>query len=170
MKLLLASSALAAVLVVAPAFAQQVSSPTISHEKEGTLTVQGVEPSKVLGAIDTQKLTDANVNASSETAVQVSSQQEPPPNKTSVTVDSTTQQTADARIDTTTEVIKPVSDRPKLDETHPIAPEVQAVVDTKKRYTTKDIVMAQLEAVRKTPVTEPTTVITTTTTTPTQPG
>ena len=167
MKLILASSALAAVLFVAPAFAQQAK-PEISKEKEGTLTVQGVEPSKVLGAIDTSKLTDSG-QASSEASVQVA-QQEPPPAKSSITVETTSEQTPTATIETKTEVIKPVSDRPKLDEEHPIAPEVMKVVNTKKRYTTKDIVMAQLEAVRNTPVTEPTTTITTTTTTPTEPG
>jgi len=167
MKLILASSALAAVLFVAPAFAQQAK-PEISHEKEGTLTVQGVEPSKVLGAIDTSKLTDSHTG-SAEASVQVA-QQDPPPAKSSVTVETTSEQTPTAKIDTTTEVITPVSGRPALDPVHPIAPEVQAVVNTKKHYTTKDIVMAQLEAVRNTPVTAPTTVITTTTTTPTEPG
>jgi hypothetical protein len=163
MKLIIASSALAAVLIAAPAVAQQAK-PEISHEKEGTLTVQGVEPSKVLGAIDTSKLADG-APASSEASAQVA-QQEPPPAKSSVTVETTSEQTPTATIETKTEVIKPVSGRPALDPVHPIAPEVQAVVSTKKRYTTKDIVMAQLEAVRKTPVTEPTTTITTTTTTP----
>jgi hypothetical protein len=43
------------------------------------------------------------------------------------------------------------------------------MVQKKKKYTTADIVQAQLEAIRNTPVVQPTTVITTTTTTP-EPG
>jgi len=172
MKFLLASSALVAVLAVAPAYAQQstqpAAPPVASLEKEGSLTVQGVEPSKVLGAIDTSKLTDQGVKA--DASAQVAVQQpvaQPPAAQAQVTVDTKTTQTADAKIETTTEVITPVSGRPTLDADHPIAPEVQAVVNTKARYTTADIVMAQLEAMRNTPATEQTTTITTTTVTPT---
>ncbi len=150
MKLLLTSSALAAALFAAPALAQP---PTVQSTTEGSVTIQGIEPSKVLGAIDTSKLVT-----------------EPPPAdapkaKTSVTVDTSTQQTAEAKIETRTEVIAPASDRPALDPDHPIAPEVK-VAASKPRYTTADLVRAQHAAMMATPVSEPTTVIVTTTTTP----
>lgn len=93
----------------------------------------------------------------------------PQPEK-SVTIDTTVEDTPSATVETTTEVIEPVSGRPALDEEHPIAPEVQAVVDAKKNYTTADIVKAQHEAMLATPVSEPTTIITTTTTTPKSDG
>jgi hypothetical protein len=177
MKFLLTSSALVAVLALAPANAQQpppqpAAPPAVSAEKEGKLTVQGVEPSKVLGAIDTEKLTDqgqarteAQATAETETAAKAEATAQPASGK-KVTVDTETTQTADAKVEVTTETVTPVSGRPALDPDHPIAPEVQAVVDSKKRYTTADIVMAQLEAIRNTPVVEPTTVTTTTTVTP----
>jgi hypothetical protein len=172
MKFLLVSSALVAVLAFAPANAQQAqpqtaAPPAASQEKEGQVTVQGVEPSKVLGAIETEKLTDAGqakVEAEADAEAKVDAQQ--PTAKTQVTVDTETRQAADAKIETTTEVATPVSGRPALDPDHPIAPEVQAVVNSKKKYTTADIVQAQLEAVRNTPVTQPTTTTTTTTVTP----
>jgi hypothetical protein len=168
MKTLLVSSALAAVLAVAPAYAQQSPSKpaTVDSQTQGTVTVQGVEPSKVLGAIDTDKLVD---QPPAEDEAKVAETSQVPPPKAAVSVDTSTKQTADATIDTKTEVITPVSDRPKLNPDNPIAPEVLAVANSGKRYTTKDIVLAQLEAMKKTPVSEPTTVITTTITTPTEP-
>jgi hypothetical protein len=169
MKFLLVSSALAAALVVAPAYAQQ-SPPkpaTGDSATTGTVTVQGVEPSKVLGSIDTSKLVDEPaVTADAQVAVT----SEPPTPKSAISVDTSTRQTADAIIDTKTEVITPVSDRPKLDPSNPIAPEVLAVANSGKKYSTKDIVLAQLEAIKATPVTTPTTTITTTVTTPTEPA
>ena len=89
-----------------------------------------------------------------------------PKAKANVTVETDIAQTPTATIETRKETITPVSDRPKLDPETPIAPEVQAVASSGKKYTTKDIVLAQLEAIKKTPITEPTTTITTTTTTP----
>ena len=93
----------------------------------------------------------------------------PQPEK-SVIIDTTVKETPSATVETTTEVIAAVSGRPELDAEHPIAPEVQAVVDSKKNYTTADIVKAQHEAMLATPVSEPTTIITTTTTTPKSDG
>jgi len=160
MKLLLASSALAIAFAVAPAYAQQPQSPPVSAT-EGSVKVEGVAPSQVLGAIDTEKLTDkAEANAVAATDAQ------PPEAKTQVTVDTQVEKRADATVETKTEVITPVSGRPALDPENPIAPEVQAIVEKKKRYTTADIVAAQLEAIRNTPPVSPTTTITTTTTTP----
>jgi hypothetical protein len=162
MKFLFASSALAAAFAIAPAYAQQAPKPPVTAESttEGTVTVEGVEPSQVLGAIDTSKLVDQPAPADEQPQVQAQA-------KTQVTVDETTVQTADAKIETKVETITPVSDRPKVDPETPIAPEVQAVVESGKKYTTADIVLAQLEAIKNTPPVNPTTTITTTTTTPT---
>ncbi len=101
----------------------------------------------------------------STTEVTVTSES-PPLNKAEVSEVTTIERTEAAEVETKTEVITPVSGRPTLDPENPIAPEVAAVVNSGKKYTTQDIVLAQLEAMRNTPITEPTTVITTTTTTP----
>jgi hypothetical protein len=170
MKLLLASSALAIAFAVAPAYAQQPQqvSPPVTAEStaEGSVKVEGVAPSQVLGAIDPTKLTD-KAEAEAATATDAQPQEAKTPEaKTQVTIDTQVEQRADATVETKTEVITPVSGRPALDPDNPIAPEVQAVVEKKKRYTTADIVAAQLEAIRNTPPVSPTTTITTTTTTP----
>jgi hypothetical protein len=168
MKLLLASSAIAIAFAVAPAYAQQPQQPPVAAEAtaEGSVKVEGVPPAQVLGAIETDKLTDkAQAEAAASAAAQPADEQ-PPENKQQVTVDTKVEQRADATVETKTETITPVSGRPALDPDNPIAPEVQEVVAKKKRYTTADIVAAQLEAIRNTPVVEPSTTITTTTTTP----
>lgn len=161
MKFLLASSALAAAFAIAPAYAQQAPKPPVTAESttEGTITVQGIEPSQALGAVDTSTLVGEPAPADEQPQVQAQA-------KTQVTVDEVTIQTADAKVETKVETITPVSGRPALDPETPIAPEVQAVVDSGKKYTTADIVLAQLEAMRNTPAVNPTTTITTTTTTP----
>jgi hypothetical protein len=92
--------------------------------------------------------------------------QDAPKAKSNVTVETNIQQTPSATVETRIETITPVSDRPKLDPETPIAPEVQAVASSGKKYTTQDIVLAQLEAVKKTPISEPVTTITTTKSTP----
>lgn len=97
-------------------------------------------------------------------------QAEPPKPATSVTIDTTVQETPTATVETTTEVIAPVATRPALDPENPIAPEVQALVQAKPNYTTKDIAAAQLAAVLATPPSMPTTVVTTTRTTPKEGG
>lgn len=154
MKLAIAAVALAAVLA-APALAQP---PAVSTE--GSVKVEGVAPEKVLGAIDTTQLVDAATSAGAQPPAEASKP------KTQVTVETAVQETATATIETKTEVIEPVSDRPALDPDNPIAPEVKAVVDGKARYSTDDLAQAQLAAVLATPTSIPTTVITTTTTTP----
>jgi len=151
MKSVLVSATLAAILA-APALAQPPSTTT-----EGNLTVEGVSPEKVLGAIDTEKLIDET--PPTETA-------DLPQPRTQVNVDTTVRETPTAVIETTTETITPVSDRPELDPDNPIAPEVHAVVQSKPNYTTQDLAAAQLAAVLATPAAAPTTVVTTTTTTP----
>lgn len=150
MKFVLVSAALAVVLA-APAIAQP---PTVTTE--GNVTVEGVAPEKVLGAIDTEKLVDA---APTETA-------QAPAVQTQVTVDTRIEETPSATIETTTEVITPVSDRPAMDPNNPIAPEVKTLVENKPNYTTKDLAEAQLAAVLATPPAAPTTTIITTVTTP----
>jgi hypothetical protein len=170
MKLLLVSSALAAVFATAPAYAQQAPAqkpPTAESSTTGSVTVQGVEPSKVLGSIDTEKLVDDAKPADEQVTV---TSQAPPANQAKVDEVTTVERTPTATVETKTEVITPVSGRPTLNPDNPIAPEVAAVVNSGKKYTTKDIVLAQLEAIKNTPVTEPTTTITTTTTTPTAPA
>jgi hypothetical protein len=156
MKRALVSVALAA-LLAAPALAQQ---PPVDAEAKGALKVEGIAPEKVLGAIDTSKLVDeqpAEDAAPPESGA--------PEARTSVTVDTSVRETPTAVVETTTEVIAPVSTRPALDAANPIAPEVKSVVAEKPRYTTKDIAQAQLAAILATPASIPTTTITTTTTT-----
>lgn len=161
MKLVLASTALAVAFAVAPAAAQ----PPAAEEKSGTLVIEGVEPSKVLGAIDPTKLVDEPA----EQPAPVAENTQPPQPQTQVTVDTEVTDTPTAVVETRTEIIAPAPG-PQLDAEHPIAPEVQAVVNAKKNYTTADIVKAQHEAMMRTAPTVPTTTVTTTTTTPKAPG
>ncbi len=153
MKSALLSAALAAAFA-APAFAQP---PTAT---EGGVIVQGVSPEKVLGAIDTEKLVQESEGAPVVESANL------PTSKTQVTIDTRVEETPTATVETTTEVITPVSDRPTMDAANPIAPEVHAVVKAKPNYTTKDIAEAQLAAVLATPAAAPTTTVTTTRTTP----
>lgn len=156
MKSLLATAAAVAILAAFPAFTQP---PTVVTE--GNVRIEGVAPEKVLGAIDTEKLADDGQPG--ETA-------DAPAAATSVSVETKVEETPTARIETTTEVITPVSTRPELDATNPIAAEVQALVKWKSNYTTADIAAAQLAAVLATPASTPTTVVTTTRTTPKEGG
>ncbi len=118
MKLALASSVFAAVLVAGPAFSQE-------------------PPSDI-----------------------------PPNPKTRVTVDTQVKDKEDATVKTITKEFTPVSGRPGTQ----IAPEVMEVVNRGKRYTTKDLVNAQLQAMLNTPATKPSTTVTTTITSPRDPG
>lgn len=159
MKRALVSVALAA-LLAAPAIAQQPPAE-VDAEAKAAVQVEGIAPEKVLGAIDTSKLVEGQP---AEDAAPPESGA--PEARTSVTVDTTVSETPTAVVETTTEVIAPVSTRPALDPSNPIAPEVKALVSEKPRYTTEDIAKAQLAAVLATPASVPTTTITTTTTTP----
>ncbi len=80
---------------------------------------------------------------------------QPPQPPDSVTVDTQVSETPTATIETTTETVTPVSDRPSVDPDNPIAPEVKALVAAKKNYTTADIVRAQHEAMLATPASAP---------------
>lgn len=149
-------SAAAAALLAATAFAQP---PTVEAEAEGNVKIEGIAPEKVLGAIDTEKLVDAEKS----TPATATDAKLPP---TQVTTGTTVRETPTTVVELTTEVIAPVKVRPALDPENPIAPEVKAVVEAKGNYTTADLVRAQHEAVLATPVSVPTTIIRTTTTTP----
>lgn len=142
MKMLLVST-LAVAFAAAPAFAQQP--PTAPETSQGQVTVQGAEPS----AVETTATVDVAT----------------PQPSTNVTVETQVTETPTATIETTTEIAAPASDRPALDPENPRAPEVQALVESKKNYTTADIAKAQHEAMLNTPVSQPTTITTTTTTT-----
>lgn len=151
------ASAIMTVLFAAPAYAQPPSET--ASTPPASITVEGVDPAEALGAIDpTKRVTsDAPVTAA---------QAEPPASTPLVVSKTTIDETPTATIEQTTETIIPISDRPALDPENPIAPEVQAVVDSKKHYTTADLANAQLAAVLATPASEPTTTIITTRTTP----
>ncbi len=151
MKPVLALAAMAAIFS-APALAQPPSAVT-----EGAVRVEGVSPEKAPGAIDTRTLIDGAAPPVADDL---------PQPKTQVTIDTSVRETPTAIIETTTETVTPVSDRPALDPQNPIAPEVQALVRSKPGYTTADIAAAQLAAVLATPAAAPTTIVTTTTITP----
>ncbi|HOY77407.1 MAG TPA: hypothetical protein PLN33_06345 [Hyphomonadaceae bacterium] len=142
MKILLVST-LAVAFAAAPAFAQQP--PTAPETAQGQIIVQGAEPS----AVETTATVDIAT----------------PQPSTDVTVETEVTETPTVTVETRTEIAAPASDRPALDPANPRAPEVQAIVETKKNYTTADIVKAQHEAMLATPVSQPTTITTTTTTT-----
>ncbi len=156
MKRVLVSVAIAA-LLAAPAIAQP---PAVEAEAVGRVKVEGIAPEKVLGAIDTSQLVDDQPAEDAQPP-----ESSAPEARTEVTVETSVRETPTAIIETKTEVIAPVSDRPALDPANPIAPEVQALVSSKARYTTEDIAKAQLAAVLATPASIPTTTITTNTTT-----
>lgn len=102
----------------------------------------------------------------SNTAAPAPTVTDAPPNTPLVLKNTVIADTPEATVEKTTEAIVPISQRPALDPANPIAPEVKAVVASKKHYTTADLAEAQLAAVLATPASEPTTIITTTTTTP----
>lgn len=106
---------------------------------------------------DTQEVAPADTSASDIPAPQ-----------TSVTIDTAVHETPDATVETTVATVAPVQ-QAAIDPENPIAPEVQAVVDSKKHYTTADLVAAQHQAMLNTPASVPTTTTTTVTTTP-RPG
>src|SRR5215510_13308333 len=101
MKFLLASSALAVAFAISPAFAQKP--PTAESTTKGTVTVQGVEPSKVLGAIDTEALVEAK-SADAKVAVTSDAPQTPPPNKAETSEVTTVENTPTATVETKTEI------------------------------------------------------------------
>lgn len=166
MKLLAATTALSAVLACSPAFAQQ-SPPAPTPEAnatEGTLKVEGIAPSKVLGAIDTKKLVQEESAADAKVEVQSTAEVKPEPQAPLA-------KTADAQ--GVTQVPDP-ADKTHSDtqsaatadvgvDTGKLPVEVAAAISDGK-YTTKDLVQAQLSALESAPpLVQP--VITTTVTT-----
>jgi hypothetical protein len=92
---------------------------------------------------------------------------QPPQPATELSVQTDVTTTPSAVVETRTEVVSPVQ-KPALDPVNPIVPEVQAVVNAKPNYTTADLVEAAHKAMMATPISVPTTTITTTLTTPKQ--
>lgn len=172
MKLIIATTALAAVFAISSASAQTPPPTPESQGKVGTLTVQGIPPAKVLGAIDTSKLVDQPPPADDQKVdttkpdqnltAQVQAEQ-------SAQVQAPLAKTANAKGVTTKPDPNDLthSDRASAAtgavgvQTASLPPEVASTISDGK-YTTKDLVQAQLEAVKNAPpLVQPT--ITTTT-------
>jgi hypothetical protein len=147
MKALLATTAIAAAFAFAPAYAQEskvtagaaaTTSSDVSKEKEGQLTIEGVTPAQALGAIDTSKLVDP---------VSAAATPGDPTAKAYIAAE------ADAPVAPDE---KPLQTAGISNEIAPISKEVQAVVGSGARYTTEDLVNAQLAAVEAEPTPDPT--------------
>jgi hypothetical protein len=150
MKFVLATTALAAAMSFAPAFApasaqeaaDQASPPSAT---EGSIEVEGVKPSRVLGAIDTSKLVAPDHGAADA----------PPPAPGQTTTITT--------IETPAETARPLVTIASVNV--PLPQEVASVASTGK-YTTKDLVNAQLMAMNNAPPLKQPVINTTTITTP----
>jgi hypothetical protein len=170
MKLFVVTTALAAAMSLSSAWAQEKSPPAPTPEANattGSLTIQGIPPSKVLGAIDTSKLVD----------------QPPPADDNNLTAKVQAEQSAQAQAPLAKSAdAKGVTTKPDPnDKTHSDAAsastgavgvqtaslpaEVEAAISDGK-YSTRDLVQAQLEAVRRMPPVMPTTTTIVTTTPP----
>jgi hypothetical protein len=136
MKLVLATTALAAAMAFTPAYAQEASGQRASPpSNDGAVRVEGIKPSKVLGAIDTEKLTTESLQKSSQ------DQAGPPlsiPEKT----------TSVTTIETPAETAKPMVNIASVNV--PLPQEVASVAE-KGKYSTKDLVNAQLMAMNNAP-------------------
>ncbi len=159
-------------LVDNPQYGTQASSQAVTAQSattgqpgnlSGEVTVQGVKPSKVLGAIDTAQLVDRP-----SPAPQISSDEKWPAEAHVVSRvvegDKATGTTV-----TTTEVVEPVYPARTPNPFKTISPEAQAAVDA-GHDNTNALIQAQLDALGKTPPVQPTTTIVTTETTPPRPG
>jgi hypothetical protein len=136
MKLILATTALVAAISFSPAFSQKVSDQQASAapQADGSVKVEGVKPSKVLGAIDTEKLVKPG---STETSSQEGAPLSIPTKTTSVTT-----------IETPPETAKPMVNIASVNV--PLPQEVASVASNGK-YSTKDLVNAQLMAMNTAP-------------------
>jgi hypothetical protein len=151
MKILLATTAMAAAMAFSPAFAQEADQQAAPAPKaaDGSVLVEGLKPSKVLGAIDTSKLVDEN--ATDQTA-----ESSPPlsiPEKT----------TSITTIETPPENARPLVNIASVNV--PLPQEVAQVAQNGK-YTTQDLVKAQLMAMNNAPPIQQPVVTTTTITYP----
>lgn len=143
MKYLLASTALAVAASFAPAFAQEADKPTTSASPptataEGNVIIEGVEPSKVLGAIDTSKLVDNPTPPLEQSADQTA--------RTEPAVKPATP--PEAIIAASPEANPALKTVASVDV--PLPTEVAAVVE-KGKYKTADLVQAQLLAMNNAP-------------------
>jgi hypothetical protein len=129
--------------------AEEVAAAEPSVESNrGQLTVAGIDPAQALGAIDTQKIVE---NPTIENGGQVASGT-PTPTAQGVAIEGVAIEGVDpaavlAAVDTTKLVgeDKDAAQTASADMDRPA--EIQAVIDGGK-YTTKDLALAQLEAVR----------------------
>jgi hypothetical protein len=154
MKFVLATTAIAAAMAVSPAFAQEASDQQASpapRTGDGSVLVEGVKPSKVLGAIDTEQLVTPPQDADAAA---------PPlsiPEKT----------TSVTTIETPPDTAKPLVNIASVNV--PLPQEVAAVAQNGK-YTTKDLVKAQLMAMNSAPPIQQPVITTTTITYPNDAG
>ena len=144
MKFVFATTALAAAMSLAPAFAEPASPPPA----EGAVTVQGVSPSKVLGAIDTKKLVTPEQGPTDQAGPPLSI----PEKTTSIT-------TIEAPLETAKPMVNIASVNAPL-------PQEVASVASSGRYTTQDLVKAQLMAMNAAPPLKQPVITTTTITYP----
>lgn len=174
MKLIAATTALAAVFAFSPAFAQTPPPTPEAEATTGTLKIEGIPPSKVLGAIDTTKLAtensadievadDAKVEVQSTAEVQVQPQE--PLAKTADAQGVT--QVPDPNDKTHSDVQSAATGDVGVD-TGQLPVEVATAISDGK-YTTKDLVQAQLAALENAPPLEQPVITTTTTIQPATP-
>lgn len=178
MKLLAATTALAVVIAASAAANAQTPPPTPEADAtKGTVTVQGVPPSKVLGAIDTSKLVD-QPSPGEKTDAQAKADADPNNLTAQVQAEQSTKplaKTADAKGVTTKPDPNDIthSDHASAStgavgvQTASLPAEVTATIADGK-YTTRDLVQAQLEAVKNAPPLVQPTITTTTVILPSQ--
>jgi hypothetical protein len=120
----------------------------VVNGNEGRVTVAGIEPARVLGAIDTAAVVQKPVIADGGDAPAAT-----PPQagaSSGIAVEGAQASAVLAAIDPT-KLVGPSPTQGSGAAARAdgyIAPEVQAVVTAKKAYTTRDLQMAQLEAVK----------------------
>ncbi|MDZ4760123.1 MAG: hypothetical protein SGJ21_03525 [Alphaproteobacteria bacterium] len=194
MRLLLASTAIAAAMGFSTAFAQvtiapasspptvETPMPDVDGDAEGKLIVDGVSPADALSAIDTSKLVDnppatpapatatieaeladdaaVNAEADVEADVEVAADETSPP-ASAVAADSTSSNDVQIASETTvdaeaeTEIAATPEASAALDKMASIEVELPAEVQAvamNDRYTTADLVAAQLAALRNAPM------------------
>lgn len=147
MRVLFVTTALAAAFAFTPAWAQVTTAPPVQpgaadqapSTTQGELKIQGIEPSRVLGAIDTQKLVnppaaERQADAAAKVAAEppVAPTKNPDPN------------------DKTGSDVQSASTGAVGVQTAELPTEVTAAIADGK-YTTKDLVQAELEAAKNKP-------------------
>lgn len=130
-----------------PATGLADSSQTIVVDNPGQITVAGLAPSHVLGAVDSARVAEhpTIANGSAQTAVAADTNSEG-----AIKVGGAQPAAVLAAIDPAKLVGKNGAKKAeqKAAAKSYIAPKVQAVTERKKGYTTKDLARAQLEAMR----------------------